>query len=95
MPSSREIGDRFAKKMCLDLNQSLAEPMKLTKNSGATHRDADMKNSYMAVDCKGNAGGDFRKSLPYDELDKVTMQAGETARIGILIGRRLPQIPAI
>jgi hypothetical protein len=88
MKSSREQGDDWAEQICSTLNRYLVKPMAVTKNSGAVHRDADMKNSWLAVDCKANAGGKFKKSMPFNELDKVTMQAHETNRIGVLIVER-------
>lgn len=42
----------------------------------------------MAGDCKANAGGKWKKSMPFNELDKVTMQANETNRIGFLVVER-------
>lgn len=88
--SVREIGDKFAEEICRYMNSRLSEKnqLRLTKNSGATHRDTDFKNDMVGIDCKTSdvfRQSDLPASIKSADVKKTTEQASETSRIGITV----------
>jgi len=88
--SNRETGDKYAEEVCDLINRVFRRKglsdysFKITKNSGATHRDTDMKNHIFAIDCKTGVNK-LPSSISAKDAAKTSMQAELSDRVGVTV----------